>query len=286
MAPELKKEWDELMKSHGYVLGRARRHAAAGRLNLQHYLWKAAFGHTNIRPAIAANLPAAPVVADVATGTCLWLLDTARELGPDAQFDGLDYNLEQAPHPSTLPPNMRTRYWDVHEPPPEDLVGRYDYVHLRLVVLVVRDEDPRPIARNLFKLLKPGGYIQWDEIDVVHKGVKKADPSQQTPGLDGLVEWFGSQNPYLWTVRLAEFLADVGFTETKTELISDPPGYERAFNELHLLTAEELADSIAKLGDPKVAAKYYDMIEKANEESAEGAVVYLPRLVCTGRKPA
>ena len=48
---------------------------------------------------------------------------------------------------------------------PEELLGRFDLVHVRAFCIVVKGGDPRPVTANLVKLLKPGGYLQWDEAD-------------------------------------------------------------------------------------------------------------------------
>jgi hypothetical protein len=44
---------------------------------------------------------------------------------------------------------------------PDDMVGIYDIVHVRLVMLVIKDNDPLPLIKNLCKLLSEynGGCI-------------------------------------------------------------------------------------------------------------------------------
>lgn len=78
----------------------------------------------------------------------------------------MDISLSQLPPPTWLPSHITSRQLDVFEENlPEDLVGKFDVVHVRLFLLVVRENDPRPILRNLLKLLKPGGYLHWQEYD-------------------------------------------------------------------------------------------------------------------------
>ena len=66
-----------------------RSHIASCRLNLQHYLWKAAIGY-NVHPSIPIS--SATIVADVAAGTGMWLVDLAQSY-PTVQFEGFDNNL-------------------------------------------------------------------------------------------------------------------------------------------------------------------------------------------------
>lgn len=275
-------DWN-LVTGQGYILNRNRSHAAASRLNVQFYLWKSVLKY-NIHPSISAALPEAPVIAEVAAGTCVWLMDVAREV-PKAQLDGLDYNLRQAPPQEWLPPNTTKRHWNIFDDVPDDLVGKYDYVHTRLLVLVVENQDPRPVIHNLRKLLKPGGFLQWDEIDAVNVHIKKIDSKQDTPAMDQLKVWAWGDGRYGWTVELSQLLAQGGFENATADFIGDPPELARAFTEVNLLVVEEFAEGLAKLGKKDVANKYFKLIEEAYEESVAGAALCFPRVVYVARKP-
>ncbi|KAM4065219.1 methyltransferase [Hirsutella rhossiliensis] len=275
-------DWS-LVNGHGYMLNRNRKHAAASRLNLQFYLWRDALKF-NIHPSILPLLPKTAAIADVASGSGIWLIDVSRQL-PESQLDGLDYDLDQAPSKEWLPPNVKTRYLNIFEDIPADLVGKYDYVHTRLLVLVVESKNPRPIIRNLHRLLKPGGYLQWDEIDTVNMSVKKVDPNPQAPALEQLRDWSRAEGRHEWTVRLPQFFIEEGFHDATIDFFGDRPELARAFNDQHLLTVEEFAEGLAKLGKPEAASNYFGLVEKAYNESVAGAALCVPRIVCVARKP-
>lgn len=169
------------------------------------------------------------------------------------------------------------------DPVPDNLIGKYDYVHTRLLLLVVESQDPRPVLRNLRKLLKPGGYLQWDELDTVNMTVKKVDPNLPTPALDQLKNWSRADGRHDWTVELPRFFSEEGFDEVKADFVGDPPELARAFNEQHLLTAEEFAEGLVQLGKPEVANKYFRNVEDAYQEAVAGAALSVPRVVCIGR---
>ena len=137
-----------LADGRDYMLDRS--YAAAARLNFQQYLWKESL-QFNIHPSIQISEHDARI-ADVATGTAMWLIDLAREL-PKAQLDGFDISLAQAPHQQWLPANVKLRTWNIFDDVPDDLVAKYDIVHVRLLIVVVKNSDPRPIIRNLAKML-------------------------------------------------------------------------------------------------------------------------------------
>lgn len=83
----------------------------------------------------------------------IWLLDVARSLPPSTMLDGFDISLAQCPPRGWIPPNVNFKELDIFGEIPSDLQGIYDVVHIRYMVLVVKENNPLPILRNLFKLL-------------------------------------------------------------------------------------------------------------------------------------
>ncbi len=49
---------------------------------------------------------------------------------------------------------------DLLGPVPEELVGKYDIVHVGLIVMVVRNENPTPVLNNLMALLSMSFSLQ------------------------------------------------------------------------------------------------------------------------------
>lgn len=66
---------------------------------------------------------------------------------------GLDINIGQSPPAPWLPKNMSMRTWSVTEEPPPELVGYFDIVQIRMFMLVIKDNDPLPVLKNVLKLL-------------------------------------------------------------------------------------------------------------------------------------
>ena len=267
-----------LAQGQEYMLG-DRGHASACRLNLQFYLWKEAIGY-NLHPSIPISETHA--IADVAAGTCAWLIDVARQ-HPSAEFVGFDYNLLQAPHQQLLPPNTTVEYWNMFEDVPPAFVENFDIVHVRLLVMVI-EGDPRLVIRNLFQMLKPGGYLQWDELNCANMHVKKLHSSLSAPALDKIKEMAYASGRYNWTLQLPEFMREEGFQEVTMEHFGDNIEFVRAFNELHMLTMEEFAVSLEKIGKKEAASTFHKLIGEAYQESTTGAALCIPRIVCLGRK--
>jgi hypothetical protein len=137
-----------------YVL--RRNYAASARLNLQHYQ------HTQVltyllHPSIKKALPSKAIIGDIATGTGIWLLDLASELEGkgEYEFEGWDISDAQFPHCDSLPKNVKFGTFDcsTQEGVPEDLVEKYDIIHVGLLALVVKGGDPGVWIENLLRML-------------------------------------------------------------------------------------------------------------------------------------
>lgn len=137
------------------------------RLNLQHYIWKDMFGYS-LHPKIPRNQKSLKI-ADVGTGTGythlhqnntepaltisrIWLLDLLPQLDPSTELVGIDADITQVGPREWLPENLTLRQWSVFTDVPDDLVGAFDIVNLRLFAFVIED-DATPILRKLKKLL-------------------------------------------------------------------------------------------------------------------------------------
>ena len=153
--------------SASYPLGRNT--LASVRLNLQHLLW------TTGNPSLLHHsipLPSEPrtpseaepfLIADVGAGTGIWStsLSLSGTLPSQARIEGFDIDLAQTPPKEWTPANVSWHKLDVlKEPSTVDgspsLVGRFDVVHVRLLMLIVQNGDPMPLLRRLMALVKPG----------------------------------------------------------------------------------------------------------------------------------
>ena len=128
-------------------------------LDEQHIMTTKTLGfliHPNI-PITSATLK----IADIGTGTGIWLLDVAKTLPSTCQLTGFDVTSSAFPPSQSLPPNVTFKIHDMLLPFPATELGTYDMVAVRFVsVATTRAEWARAIE-NLVTLLKPGGWLQW-----------------------------------------------------------------------------------------------------------------------------
>ncbi|KAJ8130305.1 hypothetical protein O1611_g3327 [Lasiodiplodia mahajangana] len=118
-----------------------------------------------VHPSI--SLPPHPHIVDMGTGTAKFLL-SIQPTYPEASLEGYDLSSDLYPHPTALPPNISLGKLDLKQPFPEHMHGKYDLVHVRMLILAMLPEDWEPVVRNLTTLLKPGGFLQWEECEHVN----------------------------------------------------------------------------------------------------------------------
>ncbi|CEL06681.1 hypothetical protein ASPCAL09853 [Aspergillus calidoustus] len=275
-----------LANNRAYPL--ARTTAASTRLNYQFYLWKDSLGF-NLHPTIAASLETqtqSPLcIADICTGTAIWLLDLLPSLPPTATLEGLDMSLSLTPPAPWLPANLTLREWNLNDDIPEDLLEKYDVIHLRLLVLVVQNSDPCPIIRKVTRMLKPGGWIQWDDYNYQGTHVVKVDEGLETPALDRLCAFLYASGRQDWVVELPGILEAEGLFE-HTQIFHYRPRREmaRTNGELHLATIEEFARRLGEDGKGSEGEELLGLVRQGAEEVELGAAMSTPRAVTIGRK--
>ncbi|KAK4168328.1 S-adenosyl-L-methionine-dependent methyltransferase [Cladorrhinum sp. PSN259] len=133
---------------------------SADRLDEQHVFTTKTLGfllHPNI-PAPSASAK----IADIGTGTGIWLLDLSRSLPSTCTFTGFDITPSAFPTaPGAVPPNVAFRVHDMLAPFPAEHRGAYDVVAARFLSSARPRADWAATLRNLMTLLRPGGWLQW-----------------------------------------------------------------------------------------------------------------------------
>ncbi|KAG4437423.1 hypothetical protein IFR05_007105 [Cadophora sp. M221] len=149
-------------------------------LNIQHRFINTFGPPEQIHPSIPKDRILR--IADVATGTGVWLQDLSTILSKSLtsanqprQYIGFDISREF--FPKDRPSDFSYVQHNVLRPFPDEHIGKYNLVHVRLLIAALK-EDEIPIAlENVVELLAPGGYIQWDEWDFPSIQLPSAPPT-------------------------------------------------------------------------------------------------------------
>lgn len=129
------------------------------------------------------GLPAEPTIADVATGTGLFAIEVAKQL-PKAEVHGLDISSKLFHEQSKLPKNVRLGTYDIHNAPSLEHQSKFDLIHVRLIVSGMQKDDWAPAVDHLLSMLKPGGWIQWEEADYPNADFQRGNPGSKTEAVD------------------------------------------------------------------------------------------------------
>ncbi|PWY90621.1 hypothetical protein BO94DRAFT_623364 [Aspergillus sclerotioniger CBS 115572] len=252
------------------------------RINLQHYLWIELFGY-HIHPTIPTNHRNLRI-ADIGTGTGIWLTDLARRLPSTVSLDGLDISFGATPPPKTLPSNVTLQLYDVFSETPDHLRGVYDIVHIRNFSFVLKDNEAERVTRNILELLKPGGYIQWAEPDVSSFRIEKTHPECKVTALTELIKVSQGQDARFhstWVPRLPMIFEQLGLEEVQSDVKEAPPYMGVAKHECNLLIHELVA---RKSHNAVVAQELKRIMPEVTEETQQGAYWAFTRWTIVGRK--
>ncbi|KAF2641440.1 S-adenosyl-L-methionine-dependent methyltransferase [Massarina eburnea CBS 473.64] len=186
---------------------------SAARFYMQHWMWVSETGFL-IHPHVPLNRENLKI-ADIACGTGIWLVDLAKKVPETSQLDGFDISSAHFPPREWLPQNINLSILDASAPLLDQLVGKYDIVHIGRIVFFIRNEDPSIFLKNFIKLLKPGGYLCWDELDAGAMRPVPVSSSVQHPFCDKMDRfgraWFTAHGlSSNWVGTLDKTLQDFG----------------------------------------------------------------------------
>lgn len=273
------------------------RHAEeSARLDIQHKVYSSAAGFL-VHPTIEATLPATPRVIEVATGTGVWILDLASKRPSSWSFTGTDISDAQYTRSiSRAPSNVSFRTLNILDPIPEDLQGSFDVVHMRHLAIAFTGEQFITAARHALSLLKPGGWIQWQDVHVpstrIIQLVPGASIAHNVTLLDAAINItlrYGKIGDFV--PRLSETLTQVGFEACWTDTFStDRDPATRLMNtDTHSRAVYSTMKHTA-MTDPESEWTVEQVDEswaRCREELKDGKIYYRSEtVIVTGRRPA
>ncbi|KAF5392908.1 hypothetical protein D9757_001061 [Collybiopsis confluens] len=134
------------------------------RLEVQHRVFSKAF--ENRLSQLPVKLKSGDQVLESAAGTGIWTLEFLEE----TRKDGVTLNIQcidisDKQFPKEHPPEIHFSLQSVTDLPSK-WNERFSYAHQRLLVLALDKSLWRKAARELFRVLKPGGWLELVEIEL------------------------------------------------------------------------------------------------------------------------
>ncbi|KAF2276649.1 S-adenosyl-L-methionine-dependent methyltransferase [Westerdykella ornata] len=102
-------------------------------------------------------------ILDQATGSGIWIRDLRATSSGSHTWVGTD--IEDSYFPSDPPSDTSYHHQSMTEPWPTEWKGTFDLVHSRMALPGVGTNPLEATVKGLVELVKPGGYIQFVEMD-------------------------------------------------------------------------------------------------------------------------
>ncbi|KAK5115006.1 hypothetical protein LTR85_010044 [Meristemomyces frigidus] len=270
------------------------------RLHLQHWIWNYQLGYA-VHPKIDVDVGTPLKIADVACGNAAWLLDVSR-IHPQHEYHGLDITAAHFPAAGWLPPNVHLETWDVFTSVPEAFTGTFDIVHIRTIASAIIENNVGPVLQNLLRMLKPGGYLQWDENDASTLAARAlpgeasgaAGSMQTMVALQAMFAKGQSKLLFDWLHVLPSSLKHQSCEVVAHEFVPRRPELSRAWSD-NMLTVwmgiiPKLPEQEMPLppipGLPKGISRrsFAELVRACAEESAKGVSIDMEQVVVVARK--
>ncbi|KAL8830073.1 MAG: hypothetical protein Q9191_001645 [Dirinaria sp. TL-2023a] len=132
-----------------------RDHEESMRLNTQHQFMRALSNGHLIHPSIP--LHGVQAIADVGTGTGMWLRDTASQMlsseraTQSIEFWGFDISAQQFPPEES--PGTKFQVHNIVDSFPPQFHEKFDVVHVRLLSYAIKAKDLEKVVDNIVQIL-------------------------------------------------------------------------------------------------------------------------------------
>ncbi|KAI1454934.1 hypothetical protein F4805DRAFT_298976 [Annulohypoxylon moriforme] len=279
---------------------RSRNFRTSARLHLQHFIAQNTVGHlldSEVEKAVAGSQDLK--IAELACGNGVWLTDLHTDFSKKgisfSQLDGYDINPGNFPNPSRLPKSVTLRELDIlARPLPAEMLGIYDVVHVRGFVSIVYNNDTTPLLSTALALLKPGGYLQWEEAKGDGFVAEAPSPDISTTNCEAVLALMNTVSHSRgivsdWVDVMDQHLKKQGFEDVRMSFTKFREQDLKAWTEDILMVWDELEGLFpSKEEDPNAKMTreaWVDLFYRAVGETEQGVVVHMKGITAVvGRK--
>ncbi|KAJ3753624.1 hypothetical protein EV360DRAFT_74367 [Lentinula raphanica] len=265
------------------------------RLNGQHRIVTKAFEDRLFLAPL--NLMSGDKVLESAAGSGIWAIDFSADhssKGIDIDIECIDITAQQ--YPEISPPNIHFSVHSITSLPPQ-WTNTFSYAHQRLIVLAMNDALWRSAIKELFRVLKPGGWLELVEFETKRFHYSGVGPSSEK--LCSVAEKLFTAKGIVQGVSdyLRPLLAETGFVDIDCQNRDVPVGGRRSTAEGgNGYTGEQWGEGwmgvkvpVLKGGGYGVAntSEEFDALVQASvKEWNESKEVYTTFYTIAARKPA
>ncbi|TKX27201.1 methyltransferase domain-containing protein 2 [Elsinoe australis] len=272
------------------TLAFSRDNEAAARILLQHWIIRDQFGFL-LDPSVPIDQKDLKL-ADLACGSGMWLLELAETTPSTWQLDGFDISPAHFPKKADVSENLSFAALDSLAPVPPHLRGVYDVVHSRGFMLYVPGGDPSGLLHNIMDMLKPGGYLQLEELDLMNMYVQ-GEPGKW-PHCERYIKqgkrWLQSRHiDASWTSALDKAVRDQGLEVSKYHKYAFRPSLQYPWTVMQTMATKDfiLNDIIPtcyQVENGLTEDEWMQTLHGFVEETQQGARVLMDISICVVKK--
>jgi len=223
-------------------------------------------------------------VLDAGTGSGVWLMDVARLVPTSPTFIGVDIEKRLFPQPL---PNTKFVVQSTLSLP-SDWSAKFNLVHQRLMVAAFSRQAWKSCISEFYRVLKPGGCLQLEEIDflgVLEEAHVPPLTERFWKGARVLCEARGVSSDCL--LRIPGLLIDAGFTDLRAIKNRIPYGRDENARKVGIGAWKGMKVPFLKAGGFDVARTSQDYDQFMDQVEEEWRTSNFTRTYVTwiGRKP-
>lgn len=234
-------------------------------------------------------------IADISCGTGIWLLDLLPSCHPTTEFFALDLNTAQLPPDPWLPPSITPIQFNLYDDDLPDGLheASFNIINISIVFSFVKDDRIEKVFRNITRLLKPGGYLQWTELDGYNAECISPRPQYRASAVPHFAKELWTligETCCSWPSRLDEIMAKQGLHDT---ICRRPPPKQdklKIWMQDFLMVHKEISDlfavTSASCEQSQYAVRVYrELLDEARKETQRaGIALWMPVIRAVGRK--
>lgn len=165
-------------------------------------------------------------------------------------------------------------------------------MHIQLFQLEIQNREPGPIIQNLIRMLKPGGWISWDEYDysqwrIIHTSDKSNIEINDLTTLLDYVGTIGGTRPSwaldFWPARLPQIFETNGLIDIVEDRRPFPDELLQSQLDTALMASEEVSYSAMDSLGGERGDKARDLIAKCFRNRSN-TTYNVDRLTVIGRR--
>ncbi|KAL1850612.1 hypothetical protein Plec18167_007902 [Paecilomyces lecythidis] len=274
-----------------YLL-RNRNQAETERLNFQHNVLKKIMGDLIAHPQVP--LEKIHSVADIATGTAIWLRElqdfyASAPNGSNEKRYLHGFDISDAQYPSDLK-DITLSIHDVTRPFDQQFHNRFDLVHVRLLVFALTPPQIKTAIANIIQIVAPGGYIQWDDFSIAKVGFNVPDTGLES--YNNIISDFAASMGFSDRLPslVKEYFEELGLQDVVSDeysSLNEPDAVEPA-RKLYPPTIRTLMVEVLKrkgLSEEEIAQKVQEFNSRTAAAFEKDVIPCMPLGCVVGRKP-